>query len=183
MKLRDKVVFITDADSPTGRAAIVRLADEGAHFILNSVSKGRHIHDQLAYCESVGSKTVVVHIDLCDSCAVTAALEEASVPLGTVDVLIHNNNSVEHGSVESGDEDMFLRVLHANAKTAFVCTQVVGRKMKEKQAGKIIYVSSIHAEKPTGSSFAYSVSKGSVKMLSPRECSPFRTSRNQRECH
>jgi glucose 1-dehydrogenase len=166
MKLRDKVVFITDADSASGKAAIVRLADEGAHFILNSVSEGRHIQDQLAHCESASSKAVVVHSDLCDKAAVAAVLEEASELLGTVDVLIHNNNSVEQGSVENGDEDMFLRVLHANAKSAFVCTQVVGKEMIEKQAGSIIYISSIHAEKPTGSCFAYSASKGSVKMLS-----------------
>lgn len=38
--------------------------------------------------------------------------------------------------------------------------------MKNTLAGKIIYVSTIHAEKPTGSAFTYSIAKGAVKMLS-----------------
>ena len=163
--LQNKVVFITEADNPSGRALITRLASEGARFILNSASGGRDIQAELQHCHTEGSETVVIQIDPCKSLEVTEALEQAAAQVGTVDVLIHNNNLVEPGTVEHGDEEWFRRVLNANAKSAFVCTQAAGKQMASKNYGKVVYVSSIHAEKPTGVSFAYSASKGAVKML------------------
>jgi glucose 1-dehydrogenase len=170
MRLHNKIVFITDADSDSGKTLINRLADEGAHFILNSVSGGEEIQAHLARCQASGSKAIVVNINLCKGAEVDAVLDGAAEQLGTVDVLVHNNNVVKPISVETGEEELFLEIMNANAKSAFICTKAVGKHMEAKQSGKVIYVSSIHAEKPTGSSFAYSASKGAVKMLS-REAS------------
>jgi glucose 1-dehydrogenase len=165
MKLQHKVVFITDGDSGSGKALIHRLSHEGADFIVNSQSSGEHIQDERTHCIAAGSKIMVVHINVCDGSAVSGMLDEAAQQLGPVDVLVHNNNLILPISVETGDEERFLAILNANAKSAFVCTQAVGKQMMARQSGSMIYVSSIHAEKPTGSSFAYSASKGAVKML------------------
>jgi glucose 1-dehydrogenase len=165
MTIHNKVVFITDADSGTGKAILHRLSKEGAHFILNSPSNGEEIRMDLEQCHITGSKTVVINVDLCSRTEVDAALELGVQQLGAVDVFVHNNNLVKPISVEFGEEDLFFEILNANAKSAFVCTQSVGKQMISQQSGKVIYVSSIHAEKPNGSSFAYSASKGAVKML------------------
>lgn len=165
MNIQNKAVFVTDADSPSGQAIVQRLADAGARFILNSTSDGEHIRQLLEHLQQKGSETVVINVDLCQRSAVAAALEQASHQTGSVDVLVHNNDMVKPISVESGDEQSFFNVLNYNAKSALMCTQAVGEIMAAKKSGKIIYVSSIHAEKPTGSSFAYSSSKGAVKML------------------
>ncbi len=164
--LQNKVVFITEADNPSGRALITRLASEGARFLLNSASNGQAIQSELERCQSEGASALVIQINACKSSEVNEALSQAAEQLGTVDVLIHNNNLVEPGSVAYGDEEWFKRILNANAKSAFICTQAVGKQMVSKNYGKVVYISSIHAEKPTGSSFAYSASKGAVKMLS-----------------
>jgi glucose 1-dehydrogenase len=166
MRLQNKIIFITDADSNSGKTLINRLADEGAHFILNSVSDGEEIQSNIAYCQTQGSKVKIVNIDLCKSSEVGSMLETAAQHLGTVDVLIHNNNAVISTSVEICSEELFLQIMDANTKSAFICTQAIGKQMATKQSGKVIYISSIHAEKPTGSSFVYSVSKGALKMLS-----------------
>lgn len=166
MRLVDNVVFVTDADSDSGKAIVERFAREGARFILGSASGGAAIQDELERLRGAGISVFVTAADLCSTADVEAALDEAARQVGDVDVLIHNNNLVRPTSVETSGEDEFLAILRANAKSAFICTQAVGRRMKAKQSGRVIYVSSIHAEKPTGSSFAYSASKGAVKMLS-----------------
>ncbi|WP_219835423.1 SDR family NAD(P)-dependent oxidoreductase [Paenibacillus sp. R14(2021)] len=166
MKLRGKVVFITDADSASGRALATRLSEEGAHLILNSLSHRERTEDERENAQVGSTGIVVISIDLCSSLDVSDALDLAEKQLGgTVDVLIHNNDLLHPALVETCAEDVFLAILNANAKSAFVCTQAAGRRMAAKRSGKIVYVSSIHAEKPTGSSFAYSASKGAVKML------------------
>lgn len=165
MKLKDKVVFITDADSGSGRALFRLFAEQGAHFILNSMSGGAHINEELRRASTLGLNVFVSAADLCSSTELQAVLEQAEPKLGPVDVLIHNNDLMKPTSVEYGEENLFLELLNANAKTAFICTKVVGQQMAVAGSGSIIYVSSIHAQKPTGSSFAYSASKGAVSML------------------
>jgi glucose 1-dehydrogenase len=84
---------------------------------------------------------------------------------GRLDILVHNHNVVERVRVEDCGESTYQRLLDANAKTAFLCTKVLGGWMAETGGGRIVYVSSIHGEKPTGASFVYAVAKGAVKML------------------
>lgn len=165
VKLQNQVVFITDADSPSGKATAARLAREGAHFVLNSASRGEHIQSELSSIAAQGSKAQVVTVDLCNSAEVNRMLEETEQQLGPVNILVHNNNVVKPADIETCDEALFLEIMNANAKSAFICTKAVGKRMFKRQSGKIIYINSIHAEKPTGSSFAYSVSKAAVKML------------------
>ncbi|MNZ87374.1 2-dehydro-3-deoxy-D-gluconate 5-dehydrogenase [compost metagenome] len=166
MELQKKLVFITDADSSSGRAIVRRLALAGASFILNSLSSGTDIVEELDIVRNSGQQAVVVNIDLGKSAEVADMLADTEKKLGLVDVLVHNNRFVHRASVEHCEEERFLESLNVNAKTAFICTQAAGKQMMKKQAGSIIYISSIHAEKPTGSAFSYSVSKGAVKMLS-----------------
>jgi NAD(P)-dependent dehydrogenase (short-subunit alcohol dehydrogenase family) len=158
-------VFITDADSDCGQALMTHLAGEGASLLLASASGGQAIRSQLAQCEEAGTRAVVVNVDLIRSAEVEAMLNASARELGPIDVLVHNNNVVRPISVETGEEDVFLDIMNANARSAFVCTKAVGKTMAARRAGRIIFVGSIHAEKPTGSSFAYSASKGAVKML------------------
>ena len=144
MKLKDKVVFITDADSGSGRALFRLFAEQGAHFILNSMSGGAHINEELKRASTLGLHVFVSAADLCSSSGLHAVLEQATLKLGRVDVLIHNNDLMKPTSIEYGEEDLFLDLLNTNAKSAFICTKVIGQQMADGGAGSII-VSSIHA--------------------------------------
>lgn len=164
--LTPMTVMITDADSESGAALVRRFAREaGANFILCGKPDGLQMQTALAHCRSEGGQAMAADVDLCNPAAVTAMLEEATERLGPVRVLIHNPRLVQPIRVEDGDEALFLRLIDAHAKSAFVCTQTVGRMMAAAGRGSIVYVNSIHAEKPTGSSFAYGVAQGAVKML------------------
>jgi glucose 1-dehydrogenase len=165
VKLQDKVVFITDADHPSGQALMRRLAQEGAHFIVNSESSGQELKATLSNCESLGTRVRIVNIDLCNATEVSNMLSEAEQHVGTVDIMIHNRRRVAPISVEYGSESLFLDIMDTHAKAAFVCTQAVGQQMSAANTGKIIYITSIHSEKPTGASFAYSAAQGAIKML------------------
>ncbi|MFH5182586.1 SDR family NAD(P)-dependent oxidoreductase [Paenibacillus sp. TAB 01] len=166
MRLQQQTVFITEADSASGAALLRRLADEGASFIVNSPSGGGAIEAEIEHCRKTGSGILVVNLDLCASAEVSGMLEEAERQIGPVDVLIHNANRIEPASVEASGEDAFFRMMNYHAKSALICTQAVGRQMAARRSGKIIYIGSIHAEKPTGVSFLYSISRSSIKMLS-----------------
>ncbi|MFD1953849.1 SDR family NAD(P)-dependent oxidoreductase [Paenibacillus thailandensis] len=159
------VVMITDADSPSGKAFIREFAGSGAGLVLGSPSGGSEIEAELRIVDAAGAKALVANADLTSREEVALLLEQARHQLGPVDVLIHNNDHYIPALTEDCEERDFAAVMEANAKTAFLCAQAVGKQMAELEHGSIVFLTSVHAEKPTGSSFAYSASKGAVKML------------------
>lgn len=161
-----KVVMVTDADSSIGEACIRRMADAGARLIVNSESNGERIRESLAYCHDIGADIRVTCIQLHSSRQVNQRLAEICPAFGEIDVLVHNNHNVQSMTIEDGDEAMFHELMDTNVKSAFICTQAVGRRMAKRKSGRVIFIGSIHDEKPTGSSFAYSAAQGALKMLS-----------------
>ncbi|OZB90823.1 SDR family NAD(P)-dependent oxidoreductase [Paenibacillus sp. XY044] len=159
-----QVVLITDADTPVGRALIRHFSAGGAHLVLNSGSGGAVAAVEIAAARAAGSSVIVKSLDLSIG-ANAGQLVETAEELGGLDVLVHNNDLLAPATVETCAETLFHEVMNANAKSAFLCAQAAGKAMAPRQSGCIVFVSSIHAEKPTGSSFAYSASKGAVKML------------------
>ncbi|NIK68125.1 MULTISPECIES: SDR family oxidoreductase [unclassified Paenibacillus] len=163
--MKRKVVFIADAGSWSADSLIERFSQAGANLILNGSQGDKQWDDVLAACAAAGSDVLVTHADLCSSRDLSTTLDHAEQLLGPVDVMIHNCCEIRPVSVESCNEAEFVETMRINAKSAFICTQTLGKRMAARGSGSIIFVSSIHNEKPTGSSFAYSVSQGAVKML------------------
>ncbi|MFS0723472.1 SDR family NAD(P)-dependent oxidoreductase [Paenibacillus sp. 1P07SE] len=165
MNLRNQVIFITDADQPSGRALSLRLAQEGARLALNSPSGGAAIGEELTTARAAGASIHLLQLDLCSRKALAESLDHLEAELGPVSLLVHNQQRYEATSIEECTEELFLEVVDTNAKSAFLCTQVIGGRMAERGSGTILYVTSIHAEKPTGASFVYSASQGAIQML------------------
>lgn len=166
MKLRDRIALISDADSGSGRAIARKLASEGAALVLNSATAGRDIEKDLEEYAQSGYRVQVVSSQMNSREAVEDVFANAAKTLGSVDLMVHNHQLVRPVSVENCDEQTYQELMDVNVKTAFLCTQACGKYMSAKGSGSIVYVSSIHDEKPTGGSFVYSVAKGAVKMLS-----------------
>ncbi len=140
MRYQDKVVLITDAASEFGQILLRRFSEEGAIPV------------------GVDSRAIT-------KSDVDRIVSDAVSRYGHIDVLVHNNNSIAPKSIEHCSDSEYDKSLAVNAKSAFLFTQAVGRLMKERRYGKILYVSSIHDEKPNGADFSYSVAKGAIKML------------------
>ena len=139
MRLDGKTVLITDASTPLGKACAAVFTDEGAEVVTPERALYRADIDK----------------------AVTDTLNK----YGRIDVLVYSHDELIKASVEHCTDEQFERVILVNAKAAFLYTRSVGRAMKETRGGCIVYLNSIHAEKPTGCAFAYSAAKSAVKML------------------
>ena len=186
MRLKGKVAIITDAASPRGRAIAERFAAEGAKLaVVYPATAGRAgVAERAAGAEAgieraanaeagikcaagagIANGNYCACIDPADKAAVDCFVGEVAARFGRVDILVHTNNDVRRVSFEGCSDDEFAASLDINAKSAFLFTQAAGRRMKDARGGHIVYVSTIHDEKPTGCAFAYSVAKGAVQML------------------
>lgn len=150
-----KVVFISDGASKIGRALIRAYA--AADFTV------------LAGMEDLRSEREPAAeyflLDMANDADAKELAEKLKGRFGRVDILIHTHNEVTKLPFESADDAAFERALNYNAKSAFTLCRAIGRIMKDQGFGSIVFVSSIHDEKPCGTAFAYSLAKGAVKML------------------
>jgi NAD(P)-dependent dehydrogenase (short-subunit alcohol dehydrogenase family) len=157
LKLKDKVVLITDGASASGFAIAKRFKAEGAIIALNvypqDTGKPDEEWDFITRANPVSKKEV-------DSAA-ASVLER----YGRIDVVVHNNNEVIRVNLEDCDDETYDRALEINVKSAFLFVQAAGLSMKQAGKGNFVFISSIHDEKPDGAAFAYSIAKGALKML------------------
>jgi NAD(P)-dependent dehydrogenase (short-subunit alcohol dehydrogenase family) len=156
MKLKDKVALITDGASRAGQGIAARLAEEGAHVVVNVFP---------AELSPPPQAEMVTHADPVSKAAVDQAVQEVLAKYGRIDTLIFNNNEVIPATVEDCDDETFDRVMAVNVKSAFFYVTAAGLSMKEKKSGTFVFLSSIHDEKPFGGCFVYSMAKGCLKNL------------------
>ncbi len=152
-----RLALITDAENAWGQAIAEALATAGYRLALNAPSGAM---------PAAGEQRLGFACRLDRRAEAEAACQTIAAQMGPVDVLIHTDNEVEPVSVMECDEATLDRQLATNVKTAFFATQVFGAEMVRRGQGRIVYVSSIHDEKPTGSAVAYAMAKGALKMLS-----------------
>jgi NAD(P)-dependent dehydrogenase (short-subunit alcohol dehydrogenase family) len=154
MKLKDKVVFITDGASPVGQGIAARLLEEGARVAANVFPAG-----------SVSPAELITRGDPLSKAGIDTAVREVLERYGRIDCLIFNNNEVIPATLEECDDETYDRIMGVNVKSAYLYVSAAGPSMKEQHSGNFVFVSSIHDEKPFGACFAYSMAKGCLKNL------------------
>jgi glucose 1-dehydrogenase len=160
MKLKDKVVLITEGASPAGAGIAARLAEEGAHIAVNIFSA-----ETAFFSAELTTVELITRADPASKAQIDAAVREVLQRYGRIDILVFNNNEVIPANLEDCDDETYDRIMAVNMKSAYLYVTAVGSSMKEAKSGNFVFVSSIHDEKPFGASFAYSIAKGCLKNL------------------
>ncbi len=145
-----KVVIVTGAAAGIGRATAHRFAAEGAKVAGWDVQG-----DAAAFAAEMaeaGGEGVLMRVDVTDSAAVNAAVEEVAAQWGGVDILINNAGILrdsmlvkyKDGAVQSVmNDEQFDAVLDVNLRGVFVCARAVAPKMIDRGGGVILNASSV----------------------------------------
>ena len=170
--LKDQVAIITGGASGMGEATAKLFAEEGAKVVIADYNEknARKVADEIT--AAGGIARVYGPVDVSSEAACNEVAQKTIEEFGRIDALIFNNNNVVKTDLEHLTREVFESQLNDNAKAAFVLARVIGLHMAEYHSGKIVFVSSIHCDKPTGSAVMYSISKGCINMLC-KECALF----------
>ena len=129
MRLKDRVALITGSTRGIGKEFALGFATEGANVIVNgrSLDKARAAAEEI---ERLGGRSMAVNADVSQSQEVTKMVEDSIHHFGRIDILV-NNAGVNLFILEAEKikEEGWDQVLDTNLKGAFLCCQVVGRKM------------------------------------------------------
>jgi 3-oxoacyl-[acyl-carrier protein] reductase len=165
MKLEKKVALVTGGSRSIGRAIALGFAAEGADVAVNYVSNTEEAQKTMREIEALGRRALAVRADTSKQAEVEAMVDEVWERLGPTDILVNNagvQKRVFFLDLQEKDWDWMLGV---NLKGYYLVGQAVAARMKARNQGTIINISSEAAGFPAPRMTAYCVSKAGVAML------------------
>lgn len=161
MRLKGKTAFITGAGSGLGREAAELFAKEGATIVAADVDL-EGAEETVGRVEDVGQEGTVLEVDVRDSDAVHAAVDEAASAFG-LDIML-NNAGISHGraAVEEIGEDERDRLIDVNIKGVWNGCQAAIPHFREQGSGAIVNTASLAGVIGAPQLGAYSLTKGAV---------------------
>ncbi|MFC7529912.1 bifunctional aldolase/short-chain dehydrogenase [Actinoplanes sp. GCM10030250] len=156
--LATRVAFVTGGGSGIGRAIALRLAAEGACVVVAD----RDAATAETVAREIGGtdKAVAVTADVTDAAAVEAALREAVLAFGGVDLVVNNAGlSISKPLLETTEQDWDLQH-DVMAKGSFLVAKAAARILIEQgMGGDIVYISSKNSLFAGPNNVAYGAAK------------------------
>lgn len=138
---KNKVVVITGASAGVGRATARAFAREGAS--LGLIARGKDGLDAtVREIELAGCSACAVQADVADAAAVEAAAQEIEEKLGPIDVWVNNAMVTIFSPVSELDAAEFKRVTEVTYLGGVYGTMAALKRMRSRNRGTIVQVSS-----------------------------------------
>ena len=166
-RLEGKVALITGSDSGIGQATAVEFAKEGADIVVHYLHDAAGAEKTRAAVVAEGRRAIVVGADVTDEDHVASLFDEAVEALGSVHILM-NNAGVDASGMPVAElpTDVWDRAIRTNVYGPFFCCRRFAQlRLAAGGGGKIINVSSVHADNPNPGGSDYDCSKGAIRML------------------
>jgi 3-oxoacyl-[acyl-carrier protein] reductase len=165
MRLKDKIALVTGSSRGIGSAVAVAYAREGADVVVNYSSSPGAAEKVVKTIEDLGRRAIAVKANVADKADVEEMVDRAIEKFGRVDILVNNAGFTRPSMMLKMEESQWDEVVDIHLKGVFLCSQAVGRHMKEQQSGKIINVTSVAGVVGTVGQVNYSAAKGGVISL------------------
>jgi len=162
--LEGKTALITGAGKGIGKAVAIALAQEGVNVILMARTTA-DIQNTANEARELGVKALAITADVSNLESVDAAVAQALVEFGTIDILINNAGVGKFGKFLELTPGEFEQVIKINLFGTYYATRAVLPGMIEGQSGDIINISSTAGLKGAAVTSAYSASKFAVMGL------------------
>lgn len=164
--LADKVALVTGASRGIGAAAAIRLAQDGAAVVINYHQNKEAAEKVLAEVVKGGARGMIFQADVTERVQVESMVKAAEAKLGAVDILVNNAYFPFRVSPlhEISWEDFHQAIEH-ELSAFYYCVQACLPAMKEKQAGRIIVISTRLAQQPLPRMGAYAAAKSALESM------------------
>lgn len=160
--LEGRVALVTGSSSGIGEATARRLADLGAHVVVNSSSS---VDAGRAVAESLPTESVYVQADVADTEQVKSLLDATIGAFDRLDILVNNagwSTVVPHDDLAGLSDAIFRRTFEVNVFGTWALTRAAIPHLRQSDDGNVVTVASIAGQRPVGSSIAYAMTKSAL---------------------
>lgn len=157
MSEQNRAVVIVGGGSGVGRAAALRLANEGWAVAVFGRTEGT-LHETVALVESHGGRAMAIPTDAAAESGVQQAMRKAHDWLGRIDALVFTAGLGRYGPVDRYPLEDWEAMLRTNLTGAFVCTRAALPYLRE-HGGAIVAIGSGAAHQGYAGMAAYSAAK------------------------
>lgn len=165
LPLAGKVALVTGAAKRIGRSVALRLATEGADVAVNYRSSRAEAEEVVAQISATGRRAVAIQADVAKRADVLALFAAVEREFGRLDVLVNNAGMFFPAKFEELTEEQWDRILGANLKSQFLCSQTAAPMLRRSGSGRIINFASVGGLLAWPAYTHYCVSKAGVIML------------------
>ena len=151
---------MTGASRGIGRATAARLAQAGAHVVVNYHQRYLEADAAVNDIRDEGTHAIAVKADLSRSEEADALVESALRRFGQIDILVANAGIWEGAPVEVMSDELWDRVLDTNLRGTWTCCRAAVPQMKQQGRGSIVIVSSTAGQRGEAGYSNYAASKG-----------------------
>ncbi|MCH2203597.1 MAG: SDR family oxidoreductase [Fuerstiella sp.] len=181
MDVSGKTAFVTGAGRGIGKGCALELARHGADLVINDRPGSPDLQNTVDEVRALGRKCESVEGDVFKREGCEQVVATVLDTVDDVDIFISNPAYGRRTPFLELDPQEFERILQATLTAGFHMSQLVARHMVERGSGKIVFISSVQAERPYAFCCAYGAAKAGLNLLMQTiaaELSPYRINVN-----
>jgi 3-oxoacyl-[acyl-carrier protein] reductase len=164
--LHGKVALVTGASRGIGAAAAIRLAGRGAAVVVNYHQNQEAAQKVLDAIEAAGSRGIIFQADVTQRSQVDSMVKSANDTLGAIDILVNNAYfPFQVSPLHEISWEKFQRAIEHELSAFYHCVQACLPDLKQKQAGRIVVISTRLAQQPLPRMGAYAAAKAALESM------------------
>ena len=161
-ELKGKVALVTGAAKGIGKAAAVRLAEEGVNVAINYNSSKQEAEDTVKLLKGFGIDSISCQADVGNLDQVTRMVDDVTEQFGQIDILVNNAGIIDDGLLLRMSDEAWARVINTNLNGTFYCSRAVLRTMVRSRWGRIINIGSVVGLRGNIGQTNYTASKAAI---------------------
>jgi ketoreductase RED2 len=176
-ELDGRVAIVTGSSSGIGAATAQRLAELGAHVVVNSASS---VEAGEAVAASLPTEACYVQADISDQDQGHALIARTLERFGRLDILVNNagwTTVVPHHDIDGLTDEVFRKTFEVNVFGTWWLTKAALPHLRESPDPNVVMITSVAGLRPVGSSIAYAMTKAALNHLTQllaKSCGPVR---------
>lgn len=161
--LNEKVAIVTGSTRGIGLATAKRLAQAGAHVVVNGRHDDDHLQQAVTLICAIGNRQAVpIAADAGSASGAGLIVKAAFERFRRIDILINNAGILKEGPIGMISDADMKAVIDANLSSVLHMTQAVSRPMARGKRGAIVNLTSIMGRRGRIGQLVYSATKAGV---------------------
>ncbi len=166
VSLQGKVALVTGSGRGIGRGCAIELARAGADVVINDRPDSPDLAETRQEIVALGRKCTAIGGDIFSRAGCERLLHETLAAHGQLNILVSNPAYSQRGEFLTYDPIAFEKTLQGTLIAGFHMSQLAAQQMvKQGVGGKMVFISSVHAEMPYARSCAYNAAKAGLNHL------------------